>query len=121
VLQCVKFTAVNRENMVVYFDICWCSEPVSCVDFGLNSVTYLSRIGKAFGVMMELAGSCGMFRDDVLDCTVSTRKSRIHTVQLQVLMAVCVEVVVVVFGRWVTVHSSMQFARRRALGRMIQS
>ena len=90
----------------MYFDICRYSEPVSCLDFGLNSATCLSRIGKAFGLMMELAGSCEMFRDDVRDFTVSTRKSGIQTVHLQVLMAVSVEVVVVVFGRWITVRGS---------------
>jgi len=78
--QRVKFTAVNHYNMVTYFDTRWCSEPVSCIDFGLYPATYLSRIWKAFGLMMEVAGSSERFRDDVRDCTVSTWKSRIQTV-----------------------------------------
>jgi len=43
--------------------------------------------------------------------------------RLQVHMLVSVEVVVAVFGRWITVHSNMLFwkSRLRALGRMIQS
>jgi hypothetical protein len=43
--------------------------------------------------------------------------------RLQGYVLVSVEmVVVVVFGRWVTVHSNMQFwkSRLKALGRMIQ-
>jgi len=55
--------------------------------------------------MMEVAGSSERFRDDIQDCTVSTQKSRIQTVnRIQVHILVSVEVVVVVvFGRWVTV------------------
>lgn len=43
--------------------------------------------------------------------------------RLQVHIFVSAEVVVVVFGRWVTVNSNVQFwkSRLRALGRMIQS
>jgi len=68
--------------------------------------------------MVEVAGSSERFRDDVRNCTVSTRYSRI-----QIHILVSVEVVVAVFGRWITVHSNMHFwkSRLRALGRMIQS
>ena len=79
--QRVKFTALNHYNMVMYFDTCWYSEPVSCIDFGLYPATYLSRICKAFGLMMEVAGSSERFRDDVRDCTVPTRKSKIQTIK----------------------------------------
>jgi len=54
--QRVKSTAVNRYNMLMYFDTCWYSEPVSCIDFGFYPAAYLSRICRAFGLMMEVAG-----------------------------------------------------------------
>jgi hypothetical protein len=54
--QRVRFTAVNHYNMFMYFDTCWYFEPVSSIDFGLYPATYLSRIWKAFGLMMEVAG-----------------------------------------------------------------
>jgi len=79
--QRVKLTAVNHYNMVMYFDTCWYFKTVSCIDFDIYLATYLSRISKAFVLMMELAGSSERLRDDVRDCTVSTWKSRIQTVQ----------------------------------------
>jgi hypothetical protein len=121
-LQRVKFAAFNHYNMVIFFDTCWYSEPVSCIDFGLYPATYLSRIWKAFGLMVELAVSSERFRDDVRDCTVSTRNAEFRPYnRLQVHVLMSVEVVVVVFGRWVAVHSNMQFwkSRPRALVRMV--
>ena len=124
--QRVKFAAFNHYNMVIYFDTCRYSEPVSCIDCGLYPATYeyLSRIWKAFGLMVELAVSSERFLDDVRDCTVSTRNTEFRPYnRLQVHILMSVEVVIVVFGRWVTVHSNMQFwkSRTRALVRMVQS
>jgi len=50
--QRVKFTAVNHYNMVMYFETCWYSKTVSCIDFGIYLATYLSRIWKAFVLMI---------------------------------------------------------------------